>query len=232
MHFLKRHYLCELDGCSANAAQTHEYVVFRTELDFLAHKKQKHAKNKSDARALGKLNIEFNFSDSGRDRQQRRRGGGRGGGGGGGADLASSYDLDEIRETNDVDVNVLRASREQYEADEVERSRQRRSEAMREQHRRYEESIRQQEQQHQKTKTNSVLVEETQPEPPPPPVAAAAAAAPPAVVEGPSLWRNVISGGNVPRINKETEFPSLGDASSSKPLSLAELGASIGATSR
>ena len=44
-HFLKTHYLCELDDCSKNAAQTHEYVVFRSELDFQAHKKQKHAKH-------------------------------------------------------------------------------------------------------------------------------------------------------------------------------------------
>ena len=34
LHFLKHHYLCELDGCSANSVHTHEYVVFRTELDF------------------------------------------------------------------------------------------------------------------------------------------------------------------------------------------------------
>ena len=94
MHFLKSHYLCELDDCSANAAQTHEYVVFRSELDFQAHKKQKHAKSKSDARAYGKLNIEFNMANSARDRQQHKR---RGGGGGGGASAASaaSADYDE-----------------------------------------------------------------------------------------------------------------------------------------
>lgn len=90
MHFLKCHFLCELDSCSANAAQTHEYVVFRSELDFQAHKKQKHAKSKSDARAFGKLNIEFNMANSARDRQQhqqKRRAGG--------ATASASQDSDE-----------------------------------------------------------------------------------------------------------------------------------------
>lgn len=245
IHFLKSHYLCELDGCSANAAQTHEYVVFRTELDFQAHKKQKHARSKSDARALGKLNIEFNFNDSARDRQQRRRGGGRGGGGGGGsgggAEAASNYDHDERGgnqrvDPNDVDVNVLRASREQYEADEAERTRQRRLEAMREQHRKYEETLQKQ----QEKVVKKPDEEAKKPEPPPPPtpaVAAAAAAAAAADVEPPSMWRNLISGGNVPRINKEAEFPSLGGGgsgaggNSGKLMSLAELGASISSSS-
>ena len=58
-HFLRRHYLCELDECSANAAHTHEYVVFRTELDFQAHKRSKHAKSKIEQKQMSKINIEF-----------------------------------------------------------------------------------------------------------------------------------------------------------------------------
>ena len=72
-HFLKAHFLCELDDCSKNAAVTHEYVVFRSELDFQAHKKQKHAKTKTDSKNFAKLNIEFNVSRD-RDREQRTQG--------------------------------------------------------------------------------------------------------------------------------------------------------------
>ena len=70
-HFLNKHFLCELENCSANASQTHEYVVFRTELDLQAHKKQKHAKTKLEQKNLGKLNIEFNLTNSARDKYKR-----------------------------------------------------------------------------------------------------------------------------------------------------------------
>ncbi|RNA14127.1 zinc finger protein 598-like [Brachionus plicatilis] len=73
-HFLKAHYLCELDTCSFNAAQTHEYVVFRSDLDFQAHKRQQHAKTKLEQKNLGKLNIEFNLTNSARDRHKRQHG--------------------------------------------------------------------------------------------------------------------------------------------------------------
>jgi hypothetical protein len=95
VHFLKSHYLCELDSCSANAAQTHEYVVFRSELDFLAHKKQKHAKSKSDMKSFGKINIEFNVSNPHRDKKTQRRGGGGGGGSSGFGRGARNYSPDE-----------------------------------------------------------------------------------------------------------------------------------------
>ena len=62
-HFLATHYLCEMDRCSYNAAVTHEYVVFRNELDLQAHKKQIHAKNKIDLKNYGKINIEFNVRE-------------------------------------------------------------------------------------------------------------------------------------------------------------------------
>lgn len=72
---MKHHFLCELDDCSKNSAETHEYVVFRSELDFQAHKKQKHAKSKSDSKNFAKLNIEFNVSnDRDRDRDRNRHG--------------------------------------------------------------------------------------------------------------------------------------------------------------
>lgn len=70
-HFLNKHFLCELENCSANASQTHEYVVFRTELDLQAHKKQQHAKTRLEQKNLGKLNIEFNLTNSARDKYKR-----------------------------------------------------------------------------------------------------------------------------------------------------------------
>ena len=45
-----------MDKCSYNPAETHEYVVFRNELDLQAHKKQIHL----DLKNYGKINIEFN----------------------------------------------------------------------------------------------------------------------------------------------------------------------------
>jgi E3 ubiquitin-protein ligase ZNF598 len=61
-HFLEHHHLCEIDGCSSSAETTHEYVVFRSDIDFQAHKKEKHAKSKFEAKTFGKLNIEFNMN--------------------------------------------------------------------------------------------------------------------------------------------------------------------------
>lgn len=70
-HFLKKHYLCEMGNCSANASETHEYVVFRTDLDLQVHIKQNHAKTKLEQKNLGKLNIEINLTNSPRDRYKR-----------------------------------------------------------------------------------------------------------------------------------------------------------------
>ena len=50
-HFKISHYLCEIDECASNN-DTREYSVFRTEIDFNAHKKLKHAKTKSEAKKL------------------------------------------------------------------------------------------------------------------------------------------------------------------------------------
>jgi len=75
-HFKISHYLCEIDDCGSNN-DTREYSVFRTEIDFNAHKKLKHAKTKSEAKNYGKINIEFNISNPIRDRiRDSQRGGG------------------------------------------------------------------------------------------------------------------------------------------------------------
>ena len=75
-HFKISHYLCEIDDFASNN-DTLEYSVFRTEIDFNAHKKLKHAKTKSEAKNYGKINIEFNISNPIRDRiRDSQRGGG------------------------------------------------------------------------------------------------------------------------------------------------------------
>ena len=86
-HFLKFHYMCEQDGCSAPAAASaantaHEYVVFRTELDLQAHKRTKHAKSKSDAKSLARIHVDFNVRRESDNLMRARRGGANGGGGG------------------------------------------------------------------------------------------------------------------------------------------------------
>ena len=139
-HFLGSHFLCELEKCSANAEVTHEYVVFRTELDFQAHKKQVHAKTKSESKSFGKLNIEFNVSNPARDRQNRQR------------NRERIYENDDelpqmSRRPNqskistiEVEPMVLQASKEQFERDEEERRKQRNLQRMKEQYEKYEQS--------------------------------------------------------------------------------------------
>lgn len=140
-HFLKSHYLCELDGCSANAAETHEYVVFRSDLDFQAHKKQKHAKSKSDAKNLSKLNLEFNYGNSqNRERysaqNRNRRGNAR-------ANPESDNEEFGSDRTANIDPALVRMSEEQFERDERERRRKAHVEQMKEQLKNYEQTMRQ-----------------------------------------------------------------------------------------
>lgn len=74
-HFLKYHFLCELDQCAPkNIHETREYVVFRNEIDLQAHLKEKHARSKNDLKSLSKINIEFNYGAP----RDRTRGAGRG----------------------------------------------------------------------------------------------------------------------------------------------------------
>ena len=70
-HFKASHYLCEIDECATNI-DSREYSVFRSEIDYNAHKKTKHAKSKSEAKNFGKINIEFNISNPIRDRIRDR----------------------------------------------------------------------------------------------------------------------------------------------------------------
>jgi hypothetical protein len=50
-----------------------EYSVFRTELDYQAHKMQKHARTKNESKNFGKLKIEFNIKNPIRDRIKTHR---------------------------------------------------------------------------------------------------------------------------------------------------------------
>jgi hypothetical protein len=130
-HFLRSHFLCEIDGCSKNGAETHEYVVFRTELDFQAHKKQKHAKNKGESKSFGKLNIEFNVRES--DNMQRFRRRNEAGGNDPGPSTSSNSNRGNQSEASgrgghsqkkkESDEEVMRLSREQFQRDEDERKR-------------------------------------------------------------------------------------------------------------
>jgi hypothetical protein len=99
-------------------------VVFRAELDFQAHKKQKHAKNKSDLRNYSKINIEFNTTNS-RDRFQRNaaaaaggnnnRGGGGGGGGGRYNNNSAANNID-YSDGDDEQYNTARSSNSSYQS--------------------------------------------------------------------------------------------------------------------
>jgi len=74
-HFLQRHFLCEQGECAPKGELrfNKEYVVFRREIDLKAHQMQLHAKSKSEAKALGKLNIEFSFANDARTAPAERR---------------------------------------------------------------------------------------------------------------------------------------------------------------
>ncbi|CAF0903493.1 unnamed protein product [Brachionus calyciflorus] len=212
-HFLKSHYLCELDSCSANAAQTHEYVVFRTELDFQAHKKQKHAKTKSEQKNYGRLNIEFSLTNSARDRYRRQANRRR--------DNSSEDEYRPITRpesritVSEIDPNILRESERQFELDETTRRQKENIQKLKEQYERHSEN-------------RSQLVDQTLNEP----EATVSSAETPQAASSTS-WKNVISSGPVPKLNKEAEFPSLaGDQTTkSKLFSLADLGASISTAS-
>lgn len=230
-HFLKHHFLCELDTCSQNAAQTHEYVVFRNDLDLQAHKKQKHAKNKNEAKSYGKLKIEFNMTRTaggrdfrdGRDERSDRSGNSRGRGKAFGRHSDSTQNFntlieDEFSSSNhrrvadNIDPNVLQMSKAQYVREEEERNRKKHLKNLKEQYQKYEqenpdllESI-----DTQKTSTETTVpkVEEE--------VEGAAAA--------PTMWRSVIGQGNAPKINREAEFPSLVSETTTKSPSFGFLG--------
>ena len=248
-HFLKHHFLCELDDCSKNSAETHEYVVFRSELDFQAHKKQKHAKTKSDSKNFAKLNIEFNVaSDRDRNRYGNSNSSGRRGGGGGrhhhrdqqGASAnVESMDEDDFNELQSklkepqIDPNVLRISREQFEKEEEERNKQNKLQRLKEQHKQYEQSLAPREL--AVAATSSLQVEHLRKEEPLDPASSSSVfssiatsiinsttsstnpiSSSIAPVQGvntqvqQSSWRNLVGAGNAPKLNAEIEFPSLG----------------------
>jgi hypothetical protein len=240
-HFIKSHFLCELDDCSSNAAVTHEYVVFRSELDLQAHKKQKHAKSKSEAKSLGKLNIEFTINDPKREKLRRNYKGyvrsthERGSNN----PTAAASNLDSTDEewydrpnrenqskiqTIDFDPNVIRISQEEYEKNEQKR----RIERLKEQ---YENA----------NATSSTLTVTSE---------ASSSLAAVGTLDTKNMteitasnttaseksnnenqhiqWRNIIGGaGSAPKLNAETEFPSLIIDNSSGPLSLESIGAFI-----
>jgi hypothetical protein len=120
--------------------------VFRSELDFQAHKKQKHAKTKSDLRNYSKINIEFNTtSSSARDKHKRSQGGNGGGGGGrfsnnnnnnnndfsddeefnsSRANNRNNYQNNNNNNRNNNHKKAQSAENDQYERDEPDRRRQ------------------------------------------------------------------------------------------------------------
>ena len=242
-HFLKFHHLCEIDGCSANAAQTHEYVVFRTEIDFQAHKREKHAKSSKDAKALSKLNIEFSINDSGRVRAGGGGGGYRAGGPKkptGGRSGASANPVDSTsdddsgpsaasnrqRNTGGASNTDYRSSRNDNHETEEDRKRQRNLQKLREKHENYEQTMAEAAaavipKAPTSSTLNSIEPQEAEKKLP------EAAQAVPAVASAPSTstWSIMAgSGGVKPTINNTAEFPSLG-----APSSLAAIGATIAA---
>jgi hypothetical protein len=236
--------LCELDDCSINAAVTHEYVVFRSELDFQAHKKQKHAKSKSEAKSLGKLNIEFTINDPKREKLRRNyRGVGRSSyerGNGGALAAAAANNLDSTDEewydrpnkenqskiqTIDFDPNAIRISQEEYEKEEQ----RRRIERLKAQYENANSSAT------DNTKVSSIASSS---------LAATEASDAKNFSEltasnmtasekstndtQQTHWRDIIGGaGSAPKLNAEAEFPSLMVDNASGPLSLESIGAFI-----
>jgi hypothetical protein len=239
--------LCELENCSQNAAVTHEYVVFRSELDFQAHKRKKHAKTKNDLKAFSRINIEFNTV-------QNSGSSGSGGGGGGGSNRnnnynrnrggpnqqrnRNNYDNDDSNEddynnqrrrtqpqskiqTTDIDPHVLRQSKEQYEREEADRKRLKNIERLKEQYKEYTT----QNGNSSSAAASSVLNPAAEDES----TLGATAIAPiaPKIEEEPSIaqltnttWRDLLGSGAAPVINRDEEFPSL-----------ATIGAAIGSSS-
>ena len=217
-HFKTSHYLCEIDDCGlkGEAADAREYAVFRSEIDFNAHKKLKHAKTKSEAKNFGKINVEFNFSNPIRDRIRDRgvRGGNQ-------QQEASSTIIDE----NSHGSSSGGRSVEDTEYKRRERNKQmvKQQQNLREMYEKFEASL---------------------PVPAPVPVSAPIVEevkAPVSVtpttstitseesVTLPSTWRDLISSGPVPKMNLDAEFPSL--SNEKKFSSLASLGESIASSS-
>jgi len=218
-HFLKLHFLCELDDCSKSAATTHEYVVFRNDLDLQAHKKQTHAKSKSEAKTYGKLNIEFNMSRA--SNNNNNNSGGSSGRGRGKKVSVLVDDSDQQyhagtdrrqqqlpqRRSPEVEASVANLSKAQFVRDEEERLRQKRNESLKEQYERWEQenplpqmaSAKPAEAVKEKEKEKEEKEEEV-------------------VTAQQSMWRSVVGQGNAPKINKEAEFPSLVSEGSSRPV--------------
>lgn len=210
--------MCELDECSKNASVTHEYVVFRNDLDLQAHKKQTHAKSKSEAKSLGKLNIEFAMTRAQGSRVEQNRESNSGGGGAAGAGRGRNKQRQNQERSNvnasmennedaskhgnhgkrspEIDPNVLQQSKAQFLRDEEDRHRKSHTQTLKEQYERYE----------QENPLPQATIKVESP----------AEVAKKEVNEREeeesatqSMWRNVIGQGNAPKINKEAEFPSL-----------------------
>lgn len=189
--------------------------MFRSELDFQAHKKQKHAKTKSEVRAYSKINIEFNQGDN-----RHRRGAGRGAGAHSNHNNHRSDSNEEEHDESNrinhnrrggnnqrqnaaVDADVMRASRDQFDDD----NRRRRTEAerLKEQYEKYNE---QQEKQPQPSgglsEIAAAISERSETKPAEKSVVNEVPAA-----SANTTWRDLIGSGSAPSINKDAEFPSL-----------------------
>jgi hypothetical protein len=193
-----------MDKCSYNAAETHEYVVFRNELDLQAHKKQIHAKNKSDLKNYGKINIEFNVrpnnnntnasnsNNRSNNYNNQRKNKVKQSGGGGAAAAAVVASESQSSSTSDNEELTTHASNKNIiKEDEFPVVFKLSSRA---------------DDNNQQTEP-IITNNETNSEQP--------------TTTTTTLWRNMISQGNAPKINQETEFPSL--ASTIDPITSASL---------
>ncbi len=233
-HFLESHYLCEMDRCSYNAAQTHEYVVFRNELDLQAHKKQIHAKNKNDLKNYGKINIEFNV-------RERDSASGSAGGRGVGRGLRTNrnnrnnnnnYNNHNQRNNNNTNNNRDENHSTDEDLDETQMAvaikiNKQPNELINDNNQFP--SVLEAKETNEIVNESKKIVPPAIPESTATPAVATPAVAPTdsATTSQSSQWRNMIGQGNAPKLNQETEFPSLASGSNSSSAafpSLADLG--------
>jgi hypothetical protein len=232
-HLRKDHFLCEIDDCGHKDG-SREYSAFRSEIDFNAHKKLRHAKTKSEAKNFGKINIEFNVSNPTRDRiRDRERGDRERGGNRGNQYTNNSYQQQQQQpaannnyQQQQQAASSITASTQSLIIDENSHgsnsSRSNEGESRRREKLKpvkQPASLRDLYEKFEGSQEPSItpkptpapveIIEEIKPSvvvPIPPPVNSSTIINEAAL---PSTWRNLISNGPVPKMNLEAEFPSL-----------------------
>jgi len=196
-----------MDKCSYNAAETHEYVVFRNELDLQAHKKQIHAKNKSDLKNYGKINIEFNVRPNNNNtntnsnsnnrsnnyNNQRKNKVNQSGGAAAAAAVVVASESQSSSTSDNEEITTHASNKNIIKEDEFPVV----------------------------FKLSSRADDNNQPTEPIVTNNETNSEQPTTTTTTTTLWRNMISQGNAPKINQETEFPSL--ASTIDPITSASL---------